>query len=170
MKVLITGGAGFIGSHVAETLARRGDEITILDNFNDFYDPAIKRRNASELEGVRVVEGDIRDAELMASLFAETHFDGVIHLAAMAGVRLNVPRSPQARTRKRRSASRYSRRYDELRPIRAVGGTLPGWDPEEDKKHQKPEVQNLGDTTRFFRRNSDAGPEIPLPPARSPQF
>ena len=86
-KILLTGGAGFIGSHVAEALSRRGDQVTALDNFNDFYDPAIKRANAAALEGVRLVDGDIRDAALLDELFAEGAFDAVIHLAAMAGVR-----------------------------------------------------------------------------------
>ncbi|MBL8859392.1 MAG: GDP-mannose 4,6-dehydratase [Planctomycetes bacterium] len=86
-KVLITGGAGFIGSHVATTLAARGDAVTVLDNFNDFYDPAIKRANAKDLVGVTVVTGDIRDQALVARLFAQGEFDAVIHLAAMAGVR-----------------------------------------------------------------------------------
>jgi UDP-glucuronate 4-epimerase len=87
MKVLVTGGAGFIGSHLCETLLARGDEVTVLDNFNDFYDPAIKRGNAALLRGARVVEGDIRDEALVHRLFAEGAFDAVVHLAAMAGVR-----------------------------------------------------------------------------------
>jgi len=87
MRVLVTGGAGFVGSHICEKLLARGDEITVLDNFNDYYDPAIKRANAAELVGARVVEGDIRDEGRVRSLFAEGRFDGVIHLAAMAGVR-----------------------------------------------------------------------------------
>lgn len=87
MRVLVTGGAGFIGSHVCEHLLARGDEVTVLDNFNAFYDPALKRENAAALRGARVVEGDIRDAELVARLFAEGRFEGVVHLAAMAGVR-----------------------------------------------------------------------------------
>lgn len=88
-KILLTGGAGFIGSSVTDALLARGDEVTVVDNFNDFYDPAIKRRNAAGITaaGARVVEGDIRDAELIAKLFDEGDFDGVIHLAAMAGVR-----------------------------------------------------------------------------------
>jgi UDP-glucuronate 4-epimerase len=86
-RILITGGAGFIGSHVADALCARGDELTVLDNFNDFYDPAIKRRNLAGFEGARIVEGDIRDKELVGKLFAEGRFDGVIHLAALAGVR-----------------------------------------------------------------------------------
>ena len=85
--ILITGGAGFIGSHVSEALLARGDEVTVLDNFNDFYDPAIKRQNAHALSGAKLVEGDIRDLELCERLFAEGRFDAVIHLAAMAGVR-----------------------------------------------------------------------------------
>ena len=86
-RILVTGGAGFIGSQVARALLARGDEVWILDNFNDFYDPAIKRRNVAELEGPNLVEGDIRDREGMARLFAEGRFDAVCHLAAMAGVR-----------------------------------------------------------------------------------
>ena len=90
MKILVTGGAGFIGSHVVEKLAERGDEVCVLDNFNDFYDPAIKEANAAELlerGGVRLVRGDIRDGSLVARLFAEEDFAAVVHLAAMAGVR-----------------------------------------------------------------------------------
>ena len=88
-KILLTGGAGFIGSSVTDALLERGDAVTVLDNFNDFYDPAIKRKNAAEIEakGARLVEGDIRDGALVTKLFAEGAFDGVIHLAAMAGVR-----------------------------------------------------------------------------------
>ena len=86
-RTLVTGGAGFIGSHLCEALLARGDEVTVLDNFNDFYDPAIKRRNAAALAGARVVEGDFRDAELVARLFEEGRFDVVVHLGALAGVR-----------------------------------------------------------------------------------
>jgi len=96
MKILVTGGAGFIGSHLAEALLRRGDDVVILDNFNDFYDPRIKRANLEAVavangaplgEGAaRLVDGDIRDAGLMAEVMSEG-FDAVVHLAAMAGVR-----------------------------------------------------------------------------------
>lgn len=86
-RYLVTGGAGFIGSHTTERLLARGDEVVVLDNFNDFYDPAIKRANAALLGRARVVTGDIRDREAMGKLFSEGHFDGVVHLAAMAGVR-----------------------------------------------------------------------------------
>jgi UDP-glucuronate 4-epimerase len=85
--ILLTGGAGFIGSHVCERLLARGERVTVLDNFNDFYDPALKRANAAALRGARIVEGDIRDQVLVARLFAEGAFDAVIHFAAMAGVR-----------------------------------------------------------------------------------
>jgi UDP-glucuronate 4-epimerase len=86
-RILVTGGAGFIGSHVCEHLLARGDEVTVLDNFNPFYDPAIKRANAAELRGARVVEGDIRDQPFVTRLFRDGRFDAVVHLAAMAGVR-----------------------------------------------------------------------------------
>ncbi len=90
MRVLVTGGAGFIGSHLGERLIARGDEVVVLDNFNDFYDPAIKRRNVEEaLAGARVIEGDIRDEALVHGLVGEG-FDAVVHLAAMAGVRPSV--------------------------------------------------------------------------------
>jgi UDP-glucuronate 4-epimerase len=92
--ILVTGGAGFIGSHLTRRLLARGDRVTALDDFNDYYDPARKRENVASLlalDGVRdryrVVEGDIRDAVLVDRLYAEERFDAVIHLAARAGVR-----------------------------------------------------------------------------------
>lgn len=90
MKVLVTGGAGFIGSHLSQTLLARGDEVVVLDNFNDFYDPAIKRQNCEvALADARIVEGDLRDESLVHGLVGEG-FDAVVHLAAMAGVRPSV--------------------------------------------------------------------------------
>jgi UDP-glucuronate 4-epimerase len=89
-KILITGGAGFIGSHVTRRLLARGASVVCLDDFNDFYDPSLKRRNAAEFAGRgdwRLVEGDIRDAALVDELFRGERFDAVIHLAARAGVR-----------------------------------------------------------------------------------
>ncbi|MCH9652147.1 MAG: GDP-mannose 4,6-dehydratase [Deltaproteobacteria bacterium] len=88
--ILVTGGAGFIGSHLSRRLLGRGDRVTVLDNFNDFYDPQLKRRNVSAFldnGNYRLVEGDIRDAALVDQLFADSGFDGVVHLAARAGVR-----------------------------------------------------------------------------------
>jgi UDP-glucuronate 4-epimerase len=88
--VLVTGAAGFIGSHLSERLAARGDAVVGLDNFNAFYDPAIKRRNIARLVAsgaVQLVEGDIRDQELVARVFRERRPGSVVHLAAMAGVR-----------------------------------------------------------------------------------
>jgi UDP-glucuronate 4-epimerase len=88
--ILVTGGAGFIGSHLTRRLLARGDRVTVLDDFNDFYDPSRKRENVAPLLGrpdYRLVEGDIRDEPLVDRLFAEGCFDGVVHLAARAGVR-----------------------------------------------------------------------------------
>ncbi|MFQ5400311.1 MAG: SDR family NAD(P)-dependent oxidoreductase [Anaerolineae bacterium] len=90
MKVLVTGAAGFIGSHLAEKLARRGDEVVGLDNFNDYYDPARKRANERRLNAYpnfRMIEADIRDRSRMFDIFETEKFDAVAHLAAMAGVR-----------------------------------------------------------------------------------
>lgn len=89
-KVLVTGGAGFIGSHLTRRLLDRGDAVTILDDFNDYYPPALKRQNLAPLltrPGCRLVEGDIRDTALVDRLFAEGGFSAVVHLAARAGVR-----------------------------------------------------------------------------------
>ncbi|HYK42259.1 MAG TPA: GDP-mannose 4,6-dehydratase [Thermoanaerobaculia bacterium] len=90
MKLLVTGGAGFIGSHFAQRRLAAGDRVVVLDDFNDFYDPSIKRRNVARLlenARCRLVEGDIRDRDLVFHLFAEESFDAVVHLAARAGVR-----------------------------------------------------------------------------------
>jgi UDP-glucuronate 4-epimerase len=90
MKLLITGGAGFIGSHLADRRLARGDRVVVLDDFNDFYDPSLKRRNVTPHLGrdaYRLVEGDIRDRALVFRLFAEERFDAVLHFAGRAGVR-----------------------------------------------------------------------------------
>ena len=89
-SVLVTGAAGFIGSHLCEALLARGDRVVGLDNFNDFYDPAIKRANLAgprSRPGFLLVEGDIRDAAAVGRVFAEHAPTSVVHLAAMAGVR-----------------------------------------------------------------------------------
>ncbi len=95
VKVLVTGAAGFIGSHLAEELLRRGDTVVGLDNFNDYYDPQKKRVNQKRLAvypNFKMVEADIRDRPKMLALFESERFDAVAHLAAMAGVRNAVKR------------------------------------------------------------------------------
>ncbi len=90
MRLLITGGAGFIGSHLADRRLAKGDRVVVLDDFNGFYDPDMKRRNVAPHAGsanYRLVEGDIRDRALLERLFSEESFDAVLHLAARAGVR-----------------------------------------------------------------------------------
>ncbi len=90
MNLLVTGGAGFIGSHLADRRLTRGDRVVALDDFNDFYDPELKRGNVAPHRAnprYRLVEGDIRDRDLVFRLFAEEGFDAVLHLAARAGVR-----------------------------------------------------------------------------------
>lgn len=92
-RILVTGGAGFIGSHVVEALLRRGDDVTIVDNFDPFYDESIKRGNLEEVArqgSFDLVEADIRDRDRMRALFEEKKFSGVVHLAAKAGVRPSI--------------------------------------------------------------------------------
>jgi UDP-glucuronate 4-epimerase len=89
-QVLITGGAGFIGSHLAERLLARGVSVICLDNFDDYYDPQIKRVNiagALQQSHYRFVEGDIRDLDQLSHLFSRSSIDAVVHLAARPGVR-----------------------------------------------------------------------------------
>ncbi len=91
MRVLVTGAAGFIGSHVCGRLLARGDHVVGLDLFDDFYDPARKRRSVAALaaDRFRLVEGDIRDPAAVAAAFGEA-VDVVVHLAARAGVRPSI--------------------------------------------------------------------------------
>jgi UDP-glucuronate 4-epimerase len=95
--ILVTGAAGFIGSHVAQALLARGDTVVGLDNLNSYYDPARKWANVAEIRSGTAdeqrfvfTEGDIRDRELVTRLFTQHTFDAVAHLAAMAGVRVSV--------------------------------------------------------------------------------
>lgn len=89
MSVLVTGAAGFVGTHVSAALKRRGDGVLGLDNFNDYYDPSLKRARQALLEraGVFIVEADINDEALLKKLFEVVAFTHVMHLAAQAGVR-----------------------------------------------------------------------------------
>jgi UDP-glucuronate 4-epimerase len=94
---LITGAAGFIGSHVARRLLAAGEPLLLLDNFNDFYDPAIKRANAAPLGAhplATFVEADIRDADAMQRLIGEHQIERICHLAAMNNVRASIERAP----------------------------------------------------------------------------
>lgn len=93
MNVLVTGGAGFIGSHVCEALLARGESVTALDNFDPYYSPEVKWQNLeSALMSQRfgLVEGDVRDPETLNQLFVRGGFEGVIHLAGYAGVRASL--------------------------------------------------------------------------------
>lgn len=99
--ILVTGGAGFIGSHTCEAILKKGYRAVIIDSFNDYYNPAYKRENIKQIKKtrdelklsksfVKVYEGDIRDMELLKSIFAENDIDAVIHFAACAGVRPSI--------------------------------------------------------------------------------
>ncbi len=91
MSILVTGGAGFIGSHLVHALLRQNHEVTVLDDFNDFYSPTLKRENVATFGGrAKVVEGDICDAPTVDALFDRSHFDCIVHLAARAGVRPSI--------------------------------------------------------------------------------
>lgn len=100
-KVLVTGGAGFIGSHVCEALLSREIKVACLDNFNDFYNPELKHSNVEEIYSTcarlglpendfTVFEGDIRDNDYLNRCFASFQPDAVVHLAAYAGVRPSI--------------------------------------------------------------------------------
>ena len=87
----MTGGAGFIGSHLVESLLASGKEVTVLDDFTDYYDPALKERNvAGFVDEVKMVRGNIEDGELVERLFKDGKFEAVVHLAARAGVRPSI--------------------------------------------------------------------------------
>jgi len=93
MKILVTGGAGFIGSNLAKKLMDRGDKVVIIDNFNDYYDPKLKEdRIKNVLTGYKykLYRGDIRDKKLTEKIFKTEKIDKVMHLAAMAGVRYSL--------------------------------------------------------------------------------
>ena len=91
MRILVTGGAGFIGSHLAEKLLAAGHDVVILDDFNDFYDPQIKHANiAGFTREVTLYHVDLRDSESVRSLFHREKVNAIAHLAARAGVRPSI--------------------------------------------------------------------------------
>lgn len=96
---LVTGGAGFIGFHLSKALKKRGDLVVGFDNFNDYYDPKLKRLRANELEraDVPVIEGDVLDEEELIRLVDEYRITHLVHLAAQAGVRYSIE-NPRAYT------------------------------------------------------------------------
>jgi UDP-glucuronate 4-epimerase len=98
VKIIVTGGAGFIGAHLCRRLLSRGDQVVAIDNFDSFYDPAVKRRAADELcacDGFRLAEADLLDpaaldAALEAAGVEPGGVDAIVHLAARAGVRPSI--------------------------------------------------------------------------------
>ena len=97
MSVLVTGAAGFVGSHCSLALKKRGDGVLGLDNFNPYYDPSLKRARQHLLAKHRIliIEADLNDAPLLAKLFDVVSFSHVLHLAAQAGVRYAM-QNPQS--------------------------------------------------------------------------
>ena len=90
MNILITGGAGFIGSTLADKLLKENNKVFVIDNFNDYYDVCLKEKNVSanlENENYKLYRGDICDRELVKQIFDENKIDTVVHIAARAGVR-----------------------------------------------------------------------------------
>ena len=92
-RVLVTGAAGFIGSHVVDAVLARGDRVLGVDNFDDFYDPALKRDNlaaACRSSAFTLHDADVRDATAMARAMRAIEPDVIVHLAARAGVRPSI--------------------------------------------------------------------------------
>jgi UDP-glucuronate 4-epimerase len=90
---LVTGAAGFIGSHLCDRLLERGNRVWGIDNFDPFYPKTVKRSNialALEHPSMRLIEGDVRDGVLLDGLFRQFPFDAVVHLAARPGVRTSL--------------------------------------------------------------------------------
>ncbi len=93
LRVLVTGGAGFIGSHLVDALLARGDEVVVIDSFDPFYDPNLKRGNlaaASLQPTFRLIERDVRDVEGALAALGDARLDALIHLAAAVGVRPSI--------------------------------------------------------------------------------
>lgn len=93
MRILVTGGAGFIGAHLTKKLFERGDYVVVLDNFNDYYDPKLKEDRVKKLlKGCKfkLYRGDVRDVKFLEKVFKKEKIDKIVHLAAMAGVRYSL--------------------------------------------------------------------------------
>src|SRR5882724_5475328 len=91
MRIMVTGGAGFIGSHLVEKLLAGGHEVVIVDDFNDFYDPQIKHANIADFaKDVTVCHVDLRENDSVRTLFSREKIDAIVHLAARAGVRPSI--------------------------------------------------------------------------------
>jgi len=91
MRILVTGGAGFIGSHLVHALLDEGHEVVVLDDFNDFYSPDLKRKNVAAFKNrARIIEGNICNTKCVDDVFNQTQFNCVAHLAARAGVRPSI--------------------------------------------------------------------------------
>lgn len=93
MKILVTGGAGFIGSHLIKKLLNKGFSVVCIDNFNDYYDPQIKERNIKPFvnnPNFKLYREDIRNFEVLSKIFENERIDKIVHLAAMAGVRNSI--------------------------------------------------------------------------------
>ena len=94
MRILVTGGAGFIGSHLVEKLLAAGHDVAILDDFNDFYDPQIKRENVSAVsKDIAIHHVDLRDSTAVRNVFHREKFEAIAHLAARAGIRPSIQHS-----------------------------------------------------------------------------
>src|SRR3989344_763062 len=100
MNILVTGGAGFIGSNLTEALLNQGHRVTVIDNFSDYYNSQFKRQNIQSLltdKNFILAEGDITDNQLLEDIFSKQKFEKVIHLAASAGVRNSLKHPDQYR-------------------------------------------------------------------------
>src|SRR4051812_2743528 len=98
MRILVTGAAGFIGFHLARRLIRRDDEVVALDNFNPYYDVALKKARVEKLKEtgkLDFVTADLTDRKAMDQVFQTGRFDAIVNLAAQAGVRYSI-QNPRA--------------------------------------------------------------------------
>jgi len=99
MRILVTGAAGFIGSHLSQALLLRGDSVVGVDNLDPYYDPRLKRRNLAAIGSAggrfESIEADIRDAAAISGLERSGPFDAIVHLAGLAGVRSSMDRASE---------------------------------------------------------------------------